>query len=208
MKIWRRKHIIVIAALAVLLLFASGALAVDNMNQLNQEMNKQTEAPAGHSVVWDFVKLVLVLAVIVGAAWSIVRVFGHKASVRMQGTWLHTVDEVMLGQNRGLVLCEVAGKLYAIGVTDHNINLLFEVDNPQVLKEISEGNYHQIQQSQDVMKDAADRVKGLFKPRKAASPPNPKDFHSLMAEQSKRLSSIYAARIPAGKVNKENDKQD
>jgi flagellar protein FliO/FliZ len=190
-----------VATAVIILLSASAALAVDNINDLNQEINKQPDLPTGHNIAWDFVKLVLALAVIVGAAWAIVRMFGKQASTRMQGTWLHTVDELMLGQNRGLVLCEVAGKIYAVGVTDHNINLLFEVDNPQILKEISEGNYHQQQQNRDVIKNTAEKFRELFNKKEAVMV---KDFHSLMQEQGKRLSSLSVKGISAGKVNRED----
>lgn len=201
MKRLHRKNFAILLAIVVLLAFASTALAVDNMKDLNQEINKQPQTPTAHSMVWDFVKLVLVLGVIMGAAWSIVRMFGKKAAVRMQGTWLHTVDEVMLGQNRGLVLCEVAGKIYAIGVTDHNINFLFEVDNPQILKEISEGNYNKLE-TPDVVGDFSKGVKFLFNKKSAA--PKFKDFHVLMTEQSNRLKDISGKRLSSGKVNKEN----
>lgn len=201
MKRFHRKNFAVVLSIVVLLAFASTALAVDNIKDLNQEMNKQPDTPTGHSMVWDFVKLVLVLGVIMGAAWSIVRMFGRKATTRMQGTWLHTVDEVMLGQNRGLVLCEVAGKIYAIGVTDHYINLLFEVDNPQILKEISEGNYNKLETS-DVVEGLSEKFKTLLKKKSAA--PKINDFHVLMTEQSNRLKDISGKRISSGKVNKED----
>ncbi|HEX3011063.1 MAG TPA: flagellar biosynthetic protein FliO [Syntrophomonadaceae bacterium] len=200
MKLLRRRRIVVLLAVAIILVFAASALAVDNINDLNKEINKQPGTPTGHSVVWDFVKLTFALGIIIGAAWLIVRMFGKKASTRMQGTWLHTVDEVMLGQNRGLVLCEVAGKIYAIGVTDHNINLLFEVDNPQILKEISEGNY---EQSQEITPDVMEKVKELLKLKPKTSPVV-KDFHNLMTEQTKRLSNISGKGLLAGKVHKEN----
>jgi flagellar protein FliO/FliZ len=199
------KKLVILLAAVILLAYASTAMAVDNINDLNQEINKQPVSPTGHSMVWDFVKMVLVLGVIVGAAWSIVRMFGKKATTRMQGTWLHTVDEVMLGQNRGLVLCEVAGKIYAIGVTDHNINLLFEVDNPQILKEIGEGNYTR-SESPDVMGDLTRRVGNLIKHKKAGS--DVKDFHALMTEQSNRLKIFSEKRILSGKVNRKNGEDD
>ncbi len=48
---------------------------------------------------------------IVAAAWSIIRLFGRQLSRKIQGDWLYVADEVMIGQNRGIVLCESAGGL-------------------------------------------------------------------------------------------------
>lgn len=196
-----RKPLLILLTIVILLAFASTAAAAD-IDKFNQAMNQQPPTQTGHSIAWDFVKMVLVLGVIVGAAWSIVRLFGKKAGTRMQGTWLHTVDEIMLGQNRGLVLCEVAGKLYAIGVTDNNINLLFEVDNPQILKEISEGNYSQLE-SPDVATSFSKKIENLIH-KKSSPSARIKDFHALMNEQSNKLNHISGKGLLSGKVNKEN----
>ena len=40
------------------------------------------------------------------------------------------LDQVMIGQNRALLLAEIAGNIYVLGVTDHNIIKLLEIDDP------------------------------------------------------------------------------
>jgi flagellar protein FliO/FliZ len=107
----------------------------------------------------------------------------------MQGTWLHLVDEVLLGQNRGLVLCEIAGKIYALGVTDHSINLLFELNDPQLVQEISETNLEELIQRKDSIQDIIDKLKGIFRFKQRSQLPG-KNFHILMEEQSRKLHNI------------------
>jgi len=134
-------------------------------------------------------RLIFILALIVGAAWSIVRLFGSKASSRLQGTWIQVVDEVMLGQNRGIVLCEVGEKVYAVGVTDHNITILFEIDNPKLLEEISKSNIAIIETEKALnWSQWQEALLNIFKPRKRSRVPD--NFHRLVEQQSQKLDEI------------------
>jgi len=164
------------------------ALAVDNIEDLQTELQRQNvESPAGSNLTLDFIKLFFVLAIILGAAWFIVRLFGKKASFQQQGNWLHVVDQVILGQNRGIVLCEVGQKVYAVGVTDHNISLLFEVNNDKLLEDISAGPL----QEPDPMDSFINLKDGVKKILKGSKPNNQaKSFYRLIEEQNQRLNEI------------------
>lgn len=188
----RRHHVIMLVImLMVAFVFVADAAAVENMTEFNQAYDQQdTSGTQNHSsLLWNFIKLVIVLGLLIGAAWSIIKLFGRQAAAKMQGNWLHLVDEVIMGQNRGLVLCEIAGKIYALGVTDHNINLLFEINDPQLVKEISETNLEELIEQNASVQDIADKLKGLFR-IKQKSPLTGKNFHILMEEQAKKLHSI------------------
>lgn len=124
--------------LAILLLSAPSVYAVDDFQSLDQELSRQEkdEAPQSNNLFVNFLKLIVVLGLIVAAAWSIIRLFGRQLSRKIQGDWLYVADEVMIGQNRGIVLCEIGGRVYALGVTDGQINLLFEVEDPELVQEV------------------------------------------------------------------------
>lgn len=175
-------------AVVLLQLLAWPAGAVEDMQSFNQEYDR-TQAPAAPatSLGWEGIKIIVVLGLIVAAAWTVIRVFNRQARRRLQGNWLHVVDEVMLGQNRGVVLCEVGQRLYALGVTDHNITCLFEIDNPQVMKEISQQALEGFtrEESNPWIKTLAD-----FIDRRRAPAPKPEEFHQLMEEQIKRMRSL------------------
>lgn len=189
---WARKYFFVaLLALLMIQFMAAAAQAVDttDISALNQELEKGTpvevETP---SLWWETLKMLLVLAVIVAAAWSIIRFFGGQVKKRLQGNWLHVVDEVMLGQNRGIVLCEVGQKLYALGVTDHSISCLFEVDNPQILKEISQMPFDRDEEAENVnpLKKAVMDWIGSRPGQRGEK----EEFRQLMAEQVKRMRNI------------------
>lgn len=180
---------VILLAFLILLVMACSVQAVEDINKVNQ-INDQTQntVTTGPNLAWETVKLMLILGVIIAAAWFIVRIFSKQARRRLQGTWLHVVDEVMLGQNRGIVLCEVAQRLYALGVTDHNITLLFEIDNPQVLKEISQIPLtagEDLADANPLKKIVNQWISGSSGPQKSSD-----EFHRLMEEQVGRIKSI------------------
>jgi flagellar protein FliO/FliZ len=186
----RGKHMaIIVIVLTFILFLTAAALGVDNIQDLNNAINLEQPKAESNNLWLSLLKLILVLGVIIVAAWSIIRLFAKQVSSKMQGTWLHVVDEVMLGQNKGLVLCEVSGKIYALGVTDGQINLLFEVDNPKLLEEISRGDNIRAEKKDTPFINS---INSLFN-RKIKMEKNissPKDFHLLMQEQTKRIKDI------------------
>ncbi|PKM77672.1 MAG: flagellar biosynthetic protein FliO [Firmicutes bacterium HGW-Firmicutes-15] len=181
--------VLVVLLLALTLFLTGTALGVDNIQDLNNALNQEQPKVESNNLWFSFLKLILVLMVIIAAAWSIIRLFAKQVSTKMQGSWLHVVDEVMLGQNRGLVLCEVSGKIYALGVTDGQINLLFEVDNPKLLEEISTGDYTINEKKElPLMNSINSWFNRKIKMEKGTS--SPKNFHLLMQEQNKRIKDV------------------
>ena len=177
-------------------------LAVQDFSDVQKAIdNQQVENTRAPNLFLNFVKLIFILALIVGAAWSIIRLFGNKTRDRLQGTWIQVVDEIMLGQNRGIVLCEVGEKVYAIGVTDHNITVLFEIDNPKLLEEISKSNIAVVDTEAafnwSQLKEALNK---LFKTRKSMSRV-PNNFHLLIEQQSQRLDEILYRGTQDTEVN-------
>ncbi len=189
----KRYHFIIVLTLFLICFLSLNALAVNDMDSLNTELDKQQPDPALQSgnMLWlDFLKIIVVLGLIVGAAWLLIRLFSKQVTGKMQGTWINVVDEVVLGQNKGIVLCEVGEKLYAIGITDNNINLLFEINNAKLLEEISFNDNVEKTNSID-WDDIKGFVRDKFKPNTTSTPkPSKKEFHFLMDEQIKRIEKI------------------
>ncbi len=194
----------IILAAGILNIYTANSLAIDDIGQLQDELGKETPATnQSNNVAVEFIKLLFVLVLIIGAAWTVVKLFGTKATARLQGTWLHVVDEVILGQSRGIILCEVGQKIYAIGVTDHNISLLFEVNHPKLMEEISSGGYITPKQ-QDNLKIFKKGVSKLFTGSDQGS--RPKEFHYLMEEQNKRLQEMFKYDMTDAEKSRRSDK--
>ncbi|MDD2511180.1 MAG: flagellar biosynthetic protein FliO [Syntrophomonas sp.] len=190
MIVWRKRiPSLVILVLLMVVMLAGNASAIDNMSDLNQELDKEIQSSDRSPSLWlDFLKLIVILGLIIAAAWSVIRIFGKQVNQKMQGSWLHVVDEVILGQNRGIVLCEIGEKLYAVGVTDHSISFLFEVDNPKLQEEISQIDFP----PEDSLAGAglSELKKRLAAFGRKNSKPGRKDFSLLMGEQARRLEQL------------------
>ncbi|WP_054694402.1 flagellar biosynthetic protein FliO [Syntrophomonas palmitatica] len=123
----------------------------------------------------------------------------------MQGKWLQVVDEVALSNNRGIVLCKTGDRVYALGITDHNISLLFELDSAAVLEEIEQYKLPENQTDLDSWKDF---LFSMFKNRKIADKKT-NEFKWLMEEQVQRLEKmnleVRDGRTGGGKISDDNE---
>ncbi|MGI5911159.1 MAG: flagellar biosynthetic protein FliO [Syntrophomonadaceae bacterium] len=205
------KYISVIILIIIQMFILVGDIyAVNDFSVVEKALDsQQVQEISSPNLLTSIVKLVFVLTLIVIAAWSIIRLFGRKVSSRLQGTWIHVVDEVILGHNRGIALCEVGKKVYAIGVTDNSITLLFEVENSQLLEEISHSN-NTVADNDDLLPkyDWKKTLTNIIKPLKS-SPKVSNSFHTLIEEQAKRLEDIYNRGNSYSEVNlKKKDKHE
>jgi flagellar protein FliO/FliZ len=203
-----RRKCLLIVLIAVLLMqvFTLASLAAE-FEEFNKVMDEQEQKPEESHNLWlDLLKLVLILGLIVGATWSLVKVFSKQLGKKMQGTWLQVVDEVALGQNRGIVLCEIGEKLYALGVTDHNISFLFEVDNSGLLEEISQ-NELLMEKDASTKQEMRDKISLLLKKLKPSKPER-KDFRFIMEEQVQRLQDISHKSMEDNKAGRRRNGDD
>lgn len=203
LRMGRRGLLILLLALCFLHLASVCAVAIDDISQVQQELDKgQNNSPKQNNLWWEFIKLVFFLLLLVGAAGSVIRFLGRNTTARSQGLFVHIVDEVVLGPNRGIALCEVGGKLYGLGITDHHIALLFETDNPKLLEEIS-------QQSLERNQTQAGPLSKII--RQAASSGGGRtgnvngQFSILMAEQARRLQDMISTNGEKGSKVKPSD---
>lgn len=190
MKTLQRALLIIFLALCFANMAAVITAAVDDISQVQQELDKgQDNQPQQNHLWWEFVKLVFFLLLLVGAAGSVIRFFNRNTSSRSQGAFMHIVDEVALGPNRGIALCEVGGKLYGLGITEHHVSLLFETENPRLLEEISRGALPGSKPGSGPLA----KILGSAIPI-GGGPTGKADgrFSALMAEQSRRMQDIAA----------------
>lgn len=75
-------------------------------------------------------RLVLSLLIIIVLIFLLVKFFQRQMPFTRSGRWMRILDQVVIGQNRALILAEIAGKIYVLGITDHNITKLLEIDDP------------------------------------------------------------------------------
>ena len=132
----------------------------------------------------------------------------EAAMRRMIDVYKRQVDEVTLGQNKGIILCEVGEKVFAVGVTDHNISVLFEVTHPKLLEEISmEMDSKPTNLPVAGWRSLWDSISSKWGNAVPSRLPDNKttDFKTLMEEQVKRIQNISSTSM--GGPSHDADKQ-
>lgn len=74
-------------------------------------------------------RLVLSILIVIVFAFLAIKFFQRQMPFTRSGRWMRILDQVVIGQNRALLLAEIAGKIYVLGITDHNITKLLEIDD-------------------------------------------------------------------------------
>lgn len=190
--------VLVMATCLIMNMAVPFALAVNDIQDVQNELDRQPEDTAeGNNLWWEFFKLIIILGLLIFAAWSVIKLLSQNLNTRAQGTWLHVVDEVVMGQNRGIALCEVGGRLYAVGVTDHSITLLFEVNHPELLEQISQAEAERAE-NRTRQPDLNKFLGSLFKLPQKSIFPGKKSFHKLMTEQNNQLQDLMTKNQEKG----------
>jgi len=180
--------------------------AIDSIEQLNNEFNQEPAILDRGNLVFNMVKLLFILAFIIALAWLVIKVFAGQVKSRKQGNWLQVVDEIILGQNKGILLCKINHQLYALGVTEQQINFLFSINDPQFLEEIEQYNYQDSTTSQAAsQRPLGGQLKShsRFTARKNSN--SYKDFHNLMQEQLEKIQKMAAKNEAARFSNRRSD---
>ncbi len=98
-------------------------------------------APPGMNMGSEILQLVLSLVVVLGLALILIKFLQRNTMLSRQSAWARIVDQVPVGTNKMLVLAEIFGKVYVLGVTEHSITTLLgenDIDLGQVKQAFAE----------------------------------------------------------------------
>ncbi|MBP2650225.1 MAG: Flagellar biosynthesis protein, FliO [Firmicutes bacterium] len=130
------RPLVLVVLLLAILAVASTALAAE---QAGNYLNYKEPEPAGASwlstLSYMFTLLVMFGAVI-AMAYGTSRFLGKKMGNVIANGNNKVCATVSLGQNRAVQVVEVAGRFLVLGVTDHNINLLQEITDPEQIEKL------------------------------------------------------------------------
>jgi len=83
-------------------------------------------------------RLIISLIVVIGLAVISIKFLQKRAFITQTGRWIRIIDQVGIGPNKALLLSEIAGKIYVLGVTDHGISKLLEIEETSQVAAILE----------------------------------------------------------------------
>ncbi len=78
---------------------------------------------------WLVFKTILILGVLVGCFYYFLRFVTKKAGIQVLGKEaVQILSMVPVGQNKYLQIVDIAGRIFVLGVSDNNINLITEIE--------------------------------------------------------------------------------
>jgi flagellar protein FliO/FliZ len=111
------------------------------------------------SYVWLIFKTIFVIGILIGGFYFFFKFITKKVGIAAVGQEVITILSVVpLGQNKFLQVVDIAGKVYVLGVSDNNINLITEIKE----------------------KDDVDRIRLLSS---KSTPPKPGGFQDYLSTQ-------------------------
>ncbi|EKX96527.1 flagellar biosynthetic protein FliO [Selenomonas sp. oral taxon 138] len=101
-----------------------------------EEADPRPSAVSWWSTVAYVVSLFAVFAFVVILAYFAARAFGKNSMQRLAARGGQIYLQLPLGQNRSVCVVELFGRVFVLGVTDANIHLITEIDDPETVDEI------------------------------------------------------------------------
>ena len=101
-----------------------------------QEADPRPSAVSWWSTVAYVVSLFAVFAFVVILAYVVARAFGKNSMQRLAARGGQVYMQLPLGPNRSVCVVELFGHVFVLGVTDANIHLIAEIDDPETVEEI------------------------------------------------------------------------
>ena len=101
-----------------------------------EEADPRPSAVSWWSTVAYMVSLFAVFAFVVILAYVVARAFGKNSMQRLAERGGQVYLQLPLGPNRSICVVELFGRVFVLGVTDANIHLITEIDDPETVEEI------------------------------------------------------------------------
>ena len=113
--------------------------SADNNNVPGQTFTEEDFKPQieEESAAWLIIKTMLVLGLFIGGFYYFYKFVAQKSGINLSGQEaIRILSTVSLGTNKFIQIVDVAGKIFLLGVTDNNINLLTEIKDKEEIDRI------------------------------------------------------------------------
>jgi flagellar protein FliO/FliZ len=107
---------------------------VPGQNFVEEDFRPQIEE---ESASWLIIKTIFVLGLFIGGFYFFYKFVTQKSGLNLSGQEaIRILSTVSLGTNKFIQIVDVAGKIFLLGVTDNNINLLTEIKDREEIDRI------------------------------------------------------------------------
>ena len=132
------KFFIPVASVLLCLMYFDGSVA-QSAGYLDgyEEVNPQPTGISWWSTLAYLFSLLAVFAVVLIMAYFAARFIGGRYNAaRISASGGRVLENLPLGPNRSVCTVEMAGRVFLLGVTDHNINLLGEITDKDLIEHL------------------------------------------------------------------------
>ena len=170
--------------------------------ELNLDIADDPQIVPMPSMIGLFLRLIVSLVIIVGLAYLTVKVLRKNIRVLSRGTAINVLDQYAFSLNKAVYITQIAGRVYVLGVTDHNISLITEITDRNVIDEL-EARAREAETEPIIPSSILDRIfPGLpGRPRSGHKKP----FSEHIQHQIKKLQSIVEN---SGGSSREDDRNE
>lgn len=132
-----RKHILLTCVVGVLvfLVLMDPVLAAEEAAKGGYLSGYENADPKPSSISWwssiaYLVSLFAIFIFVVGLAYFAARFLGGRFAQQKMGYGGKILSHLPLGPNRSVCIIEMAGRIFMLGVTEHSVTLLAEINDP------------------------------------------------------------------------------
>ena len=109
-----------------------------------EEMNQISDSASADVTFFDFFKMILALAFVLGLIYFLLRFVKSKNRFISGSKYLENLGGTSLGQNRSVQLIKAGNRILILGVSD-SVHLLKEIDDPNEIEQIMKDNEEKAQ---------------------------------------------------------------
>jgi flagellar protein FliO/FliZ len=140
----------------------------------------------GPSMAGILFQMVLGTGVVVGLAYIVIKIYKKNSTNTSQSQFINVVDHYNFGLNKGVFITEVGDRVLVLGVTDHSINVVTEINDPELIKMMKEKAEEQKILGNQTLNPYVQLLKGIM-PKQMQ---NQETFHKHFQNQITKLQGM------------------
>lgn len=177
----------------------NSVLAASSALNIDTSLEPQVIQPP--SMFSLLIRLVFSLLFISAIAYLTMKLLKKNMKVLSAGVNIKVLDQYAFSMNKGLYITQIAGKVYVLGVTDHNINLLTEITDSDMIDEII-AKAKEKEMEPIIPAGIMERIlPGVFNQKG----PGGNTFNKHIQKQIKKLQTLVDNRVEASRRDDENE---
>lgn len=188
----RKIKLTMILSLAFLIFINLSNVAYAASDQLNLPTNSEPASTPMPSVFSLFLKLIVAIVVVGILGYYTLKFLRKSMQSSSIGDSITILDQQTLGVNKGIYITEIANRVYVLGVTDHNINVVTEIIEQDTIENMRK-KAAQRQEEPIVPANITSLLKNILQNISMRTNGNQgeKDFKSHIQAQVKNLQKIF-----------------